>query len=166
MEDQYTIIDVHVLLLNDDHVLLIRRRGAYGDGMWHLPSGKLDPHEALPAGAAREAHEEVGVLVDPEDLEHAAVLHVANSGPTPRLGVFFHTRRWTGTPTNREPEKCAGIDWFPLHDLPDNVIPYPLAGIRAFTSGTPFAVIGWDDSPSSGLPRLVPERSWQRPCRQ
>ncbi|WP_332888627.1 NUDIX hydrolase [Actinokineospora bangkokensis] len=137
------MIDVHVLLLRDDHVLLTRRRGGYGDGMWHLPSGKLDPSESLPAGAVREVFEEVGVTVDPADLHHSAVLHVADSGPTPRLGVFFHARRWTGTPTNREPDKCGGIDWFALDDLPDNVIPYPLAGIRAHTTGTTFAALGW-----------------------
>ncbi|WP_424187608.1 NUDIX hydrolase [Actinokineospora sp. G85] len=137
------MIDVHVLLLRDNHVLLTRRRGTYGDGMWHLPSGKLDPHESLPAGAAREACEEVGVTINPDDLEHTTVLHVADSGPTPRLGVFFHTHRWTGTPTNQEPDKCAGLDWFPLDDLPDNVIPYPLAGIRAYATGTAFAALGW-----------------------
>jgi ADP-ribose pyrophosphatase YjhB (NUDIX family) len=93
-DGQHTIIDVHVLLVRGDELLLIRRRGTYGDGMWHLPSGKLDAGESLPAAAAREGCEEVGVFIDPADLQHVHTLHVAGSGPAPRLGVFFEARRW------------------------------------------------------------------------
>ncbi|WP_436493195.1 NUDIX hydrolase [Actinokineospora sp. HUAS TT18] len=143
MSDQHTIIDVHVLLVRDNQVLLTQRRGSYGGGMWHLPSGKLDAGESVLAAAARETYEEVGVTVAPIDLRHVHTLHVAGSGPAPRLGMFFEARVWTGEPTNREPEKCSEISWFPLDALPSNVIPYPLVGIQGFLSGTTFDVIGW-----------------------
>jgi 8-oxo-dGTP pyrophosphatase MutT (NUDIX family) len=142
-DDQQTIIDVHVLLVRGGELLLTQRRGTYGGGMWHLPSGKLDAGESLPAGAAREAEEEIGVLIDPDDLRHVHTLHVAGSGPTPRLGVFFEARRWVGEPVNREPDKCSAVDWFPLDELPDDVIPYPLAGIRAYLTGETFGLLGW-----------------------
>ncbi|MFJ7212739.1 NUDIX domain-containing protein [Amycolatopsis sp. NPDC098790] len=148
---QHTIIDVHVLLVRGDDLLLIQRRGPYGDGKWHLPSGKLDANESLPAGAAREGGEEVGVLIDPADLRYVHTLHVAGSGPVPRLGVFFEARRWSGEPYNREPDKCSAVEWFPLDNLPDDVIPYPLAGIRGYLDGVPFGLLGWVNHPHSVL---------------
>jgi 8-oxo-dGTP diphosphatase len=102
LDRQHTVIDVHVLLVRDGEVLLTQRRGAYGGGMWHLPSGKLDSGESVLTGAVREAHEEVGVLIDPNDLRHVHTIHVAGAGPTPRLGIFFQTRRWRGEPINAE----------------------------------------------------------------
>ncbi|WP_336159919.1 NUDIX domain-containing protein [Amycolatopsis sp. VC5-11] len=140
---QHTVIDVHVLLVRGDDLLLIRRRGDYGGGMWHLPSGKLDPGESLPAAAARETAEEVGVYIEPAVLRHATTVHVADAGPVPRLGVFFEARSWTGEPYNREPDKCSAVEWFPLHNLPDKVIPYPLAGIRNYLDGDAFGLLGW-----------------------
>lgn len=142
---QHTIIDVHVLLVRDDKVLLTQRRGTYGGGMWHLPSGKLDAGESVLAAAAREAEEEVGVFVEPDTLRHVHTVHVAGSGPVPRLGMFFEARRWIGEPVNREPDKCSAVGWFPLNNLPGEVIPYPLAGIRAYVDGVSFGLLGWTD---------------------
>lgn len=147
MPDGHTIIDAHVLLIRGGEVLLTRRRGTYGDGMWHLPSGKLDPGESLTAAAVREAAEEVGVGIDPGDLRHVHTLHATGSGQRPRLGIFFATERWTGEPRNREPDKCSGLGWFSLSALPEDVIPYPLAGIQAYRDGTPFGLFGWPALP-------------------
>ncbi|GLZ43132.1 NUDIX domain-containing protein [Actinokineospora sp. NBRC 105648] len=143
MSDRHTIIDVHVLLVRRGQVLLTQRRGGYGGGMWHLPSGKLDAGESVLAAAAREAFEEVGVIIDPVDLRHVHTVHVADSGPVPRLGLFFETPLWRGEPENREPGKCSAVEWFALSALPDEVIPYPLAGIRGYLDGTSFHATGW-----------------------
>ena len=151
MPDLSTIIDVHLLLVRGDELLLTQRRGQYGDGMWHLPSGKLDPGESVLDAAVREAEEEVGVLVDPVDLRHVHTVHVAGSGPVPRLGLFFDTHRWCGEPVNREPEKCSAIKWFRRDQLPEDVIPYPLAGIRAYLTGVSFGVLGWTSDEMSTL---------------
>ena len=151
MPDRLTIIDVHLLLVRDDQVLLTRRRGQYGGGKWHLPSGKLDTGESVLAAAAREAEEEVGVLVDPADLRHVHTVHVSGSGPAPRLGLFFEAQRWLGEPVNREPDKCSAVEWFHRDALPKDVIPYPLAGIRAYLDGVPFGVLGWAEHGQTAL---------------
>ncbi|MEV0353882.1 NUDIX domain-containing protein [Nonomuraea sp. NPDC050680] len=150
-DGQHTIIDVHILLVRNAELLLIRRRGTYGDGMWHLPSGKLNADESLPEPAAREGKEEVGVCIDPADLHHVHTLHVAGSGPVPRLGVFFEARRWSGEPYNQEPDKCSVVEWFPLDDLPDEVIPYPLAGIQDYLEGHTFGLLGWAEERNPAL---------------
>jgi 8-oxo-dGTP diphosphatase len=144
MADRH-LIDVHVLLIRDGQVLLSQRRDTNPlfDGLWHAPSGKLDAGESVLDAAAREAHEEVGVRIDPADLDHVHTIHVNGSGPEPRLGLFFTTGHWTGTPTNKEPDKCRGLHWFPLDNLPEGIIDYPAAGIDAFRHGTRFSIRGW-----------------------
>ncbi|MFC6094914.1 NUDIX hydrolase [Saccharothrix lopnurensis] len=144
MADRH-LIDVHLLLVRDDDVLLTRRRDTNPlfDGLWHLPSGKLDAGESVLDAAVREADEEVGVHINHTDLRLVHTLHVNGSGPEPRLGLFFEARRWTGTPTNREPDKCSAVRWFPFDALPDRLIDYPAAGIHAYRAAATFGIRGW-----------------------
>lgn len=144
MADRH-LVDVHVLLVRDGQVLLTQRRDTNPDfdGRWHLPSGKLDADESVLTAAAREAAEEVGVLIDPADLRCVHTIHVYGSGPEPRLGLFFATDRWLGEPANLEPAKCSALGWFDLDNLPDQTIEYPAAGIRAYHDRVPFSVLGW-----------------------
>lgn len=124
-------------------MLLSRRRGSYGDGWWHLPSGKLDAGESLVQAAIREAREEVGVDIEPSALRHVHTLHATAPGVEPRLGVFFEVRDWRGEPENREPEKCYELGWFGLEDLPADLIAYPAEGIHAYREGRAFGTLGW-----------------------
>jgi 8-oxo-dGTP diphosphatase len=137
------VVDVLVALLRDEQVLLTQRKGGPWDGMWHLPSGKLDAGEAATAAAAREAEEEIGVVIDPAHLTCAHTIHVSGSGPEPRLGFFFTTRRWRGEPGNREPDKCAGLRWFPMNAPPLNIISYPAHGLRGIREDTLYSELGW-----------------------
>ena len=147
MADRH-LIDVHVMLIDDRRSVLLSQRRDHRnpifDGLWHLPSGKLDAGESVLDAAVREAEEETGVLINPADLRHVHTIHVNGSGPEPRLGLFFEARRWIGEPTNREPDKCAVVAWFPLDDLPERIIDYPAAGIHAYRDGQPFSIRGWD----------------------
>ncbi|WP_040801583.1 NUDIX domain-containing protein [Nocardia higoensis] len=145
MADRH-LIDVHVLLVEDERLLLTQRGGDDAfTGRWHLPSGKLDEGESITAAAAREACEEVGVVIQPSDLRVVHVVHVAGSGPEPRLGIFLHARRWAGEPTNREPDKCSAVRWFAMDRLPEEIIEYPGLGIQAFLNGASasFGEHGW-----------------------
>lgn len=148
MPDRH-LVDVHVLLVRDAELLLTRRKGGAFDGMWHLPSGKLDAGEDVLTAAAREVEEEVGVMIDPAALGHVHTVHVNGSGPEPRLGLFFATTDWIGQPTNREPDKCSALGWFDLYALPADLIEYPAAGIAAYRNGAPFSVIGWTTQPAA-----------------
>ncbi|MEV0143445.1 MULTISPECIES: NUDIX domain-containing protein [unclassified Nonomuraea] len=144
------IVDVHVLLVRDllirglpardGEVLLTRRAGTgYADGLWHLPSGHLESGESVVAAAAREAREEVGVVIDPGDL---AFVHVMHRAPD-RVGFFFAARAWAGEPRNAEPHKCSEIGWWPLGGLPADIVAYPAEALRHVLRGVPFAPHAW-----------------------
>ncbi|RKS79507.1 ADP-ribose pyrophosphatase YjhB (NUDIX family) [Actinomadura pelletieri DSM 43383] len=145
MTDRYRpIVDVHVILERDDDILLLERQGTgYGSGMLHLPSGHLEEGEPASHGAAREAHEETGVVIDPADLVLTTVVHHRQLPARARLGLFFATTHWSGDPHNAEPHKCRKLQWCDPQLLPSNTIPYPAAGIRAYLAGIPFTTHGW-----------------------
>lgn len=140
------IIDVHVILCDGEKILLSQRVGPYGHGMWHAPSGKLDPGETITAAAVRETSEETGVDVAAEELRLVhTVHHHQGAGAPDRIGFFFEARTWQGEPTNREPDKCLQLAWFTVHDLPEQLIPYPAAGLHAYLAGrTGLTTHGWD----------------------
>jgi hypothetical protein len=70
-------------------------------------------------------------------------LHVNGSGPEPRLGLSFEARRWVGTPTNREPDKCSAVRWFSLDTLPNRLIDYLATAINAYRTAAAFRTRGW-----------------------
>jgi ADP-ribose pyrophosphatase YjhB (NUDIX family) len=57
-----------------DKLLLSRRANEPARGKWIVPSGYLECGETLQQGAAREALEETGVMVDPAALELYSVM--------------------------------------------------------------------------------------------
>jgi 8-oxo-dGTP pyrophosphatase MutT (NUDIX family) len=82
------ILDVHLLLVRDEHVVLTQRRGGYGHGRWHLPSGKAEVGESIEDAVIREANEEVGVTVAPADVPRSRnfQLPARNSVQRVRMG--------------------------------------------------------------------------------
>ncbi|MFD6464831.1 NUDIX domain-containing protein [Streptomyces goshikiensis] len=139
-------VDVHLILRRDGEsgpeVLLSRRAGpVYATGLWHLPSGHLDPHEDMAEAVIREAREETGVLIESEDVTAAVTVHHRPPvGSRSRIGVFFEVRRWSGRPRIMEPDRCDGMDWYPLDALPDPMVAYCRAGLDAYRAGLPAAV--------------------------
>ncbi|MER5311287.1 NUDIX domain-containing protein [Streptomyces sp. NPDC002773] len=138
-------VDVHLIAVregrNGPEVLLSRRAGAvYAAGLWHAPSGHLDPGENVVVALVRETREETGVLVDPDDVRAAVTVHHRSPGGGTRVGFFFEVRRWKGTPQIMEPEVCDAMGWFPFDALPEPMVAYCRAGLDAYRAGARMAV--------------------------
>src|SRR6266540_5253109 len=98
-ERHRVIVDVHLFLLNGDRVLLGRRiNTGYGDNAYHPPAGHLEDGESVVAALVREAKEEIGVTIAPQDVHLAHVMHNSSGGG--RMALFFEVRRWEGEPDN------------------------------------------------------------------
>lgn len=51
---------------------------------------------------------------------------------------------WEGQPVNKEPEKCMALEWFTVHDLPDDIVEYPEAGLNGYLSeSSPLVERAW-----------------------
>lgn len=143
MEEKFKLIaSVYMLFVRDDKVLLLRRcNTGYEDGNYGLVSGHLDAHESLTHAAIREAREESGVDINPEDLEVKTTMHRRQNDE--RVDFFFEVKKWTGQPVNTEPDKCDDLSWFSLDNLPSNTIPYIRQAIECYRKGIIYSEFGW-----------------------
>ncbi len=140
-------VDVLLILTHGEHVLLALRAGTgYADGMWNLPSGKLETGEDAISALIRETHEEIGVRLAPDDPRMTATVHHRNSAGHARVGLAFtveHDPARHGQPINAEPHKCAQIAWFPIDTLPPDTYPYTRACVTAHRDHQPLLLSGW-----------------------
>jgi ADP-ribose pyrophosphatase YjhB (NUDIX family) len=131
-----------MFFLREEKILLIRRfQTGYMDGHYSVPAGHLDGNESVRLAAVREAREEIGVLIDPEDIRFAGVFH--RSEGDERVDFFMQVKSWNGEPVNAEPEKCDELRWAGIDELPENTIPYIRQAIENYRSGILFEELGW-----------------------
>lgn len=127
----------YVILLRESgrgsEVLLQLRRGTgYMDGHWACgAAGHVESGESATQAVVREAAEEIGIGVAPEDVRPLTVVHRSNdlggAALEQRVDFFFTARRWSGEPRVAEPGRSAGLRWFALNDLPEPVPPHERA---------------------------------------
>jgi 8-oxo-dGTP diphosphatase len=124
-------VAVHLLLLRDGTVLLLRRANTgYEDGNYSVIAGHLDGNEPATAAMVREAAEEAGIIVAPADLRFVHVMHRKEAAEADeRIDLFFAATRWQGEPEISEPEKCSELCWAALDALPPNMVPYVRAAL-------------------------------------
>ena len=114
----------HLILIKDDKILLLRRfNTGYEDGNYGLIAGHLDGNETFIQAIIREAKEEGGINIKPEDLEVIHVMHKKEPNEE-RIDFFIIAKRWENKPKIMEPHKCDDLSWFELNNLPENTIPY------------------------------------------
>ncbi|MGW3151942.1 NUDIX hydrolase [Streptomyces sp. NPDC001177] len=150
MKNRYQrVVDVYVLLRQPDGRILLMERAntGYADGQLCPPSGHLEDGESVIDGAIREAREEVGVNLNGHDLEFVHVVHHRSPERHGRIGFFFLAENWDGTPSNREPHKCARLQWADPADPPSNTVPYTAAALAQIVNGRPFSLDGWTSPP-------------------
>jgi len=136
---------VYLMLLKDDKILLLRRyQTSWQDGNYSLVSGHIDGNESFSAAMIREAKEEAGVDIDPADLRFAVGVHrLDDIDGAEYIDMFFAAEKWDGEPINMEPEKCDELAWYPLDELPENVIPGVKAALEAYRDGQGYVEVGW-----------------------
>lgn len=116
----HATVPTFIALIDDQNRVYLQRRfqTGYLDGYYEPPAGKVEEDEFPTDGACREALEEAGVTIEPEDLElFHAYMNLSNGDPW--LGLMFRTRKWKGTPSIQETDKCDNARFFSLDELPE-----------------------------------------------
>ena len=112
-----------VILRRGNEVLLLHRSStrSHAPNLYHLCGGHVEKGEAFSSAVIREAAEELGIIIKPEDLHFVHVFHRVSIDPV-LVVLLFECLNWQGTPTNCEPDKHTDVAWFDLNQLPDNMV--------------------------------------------
>ncbi len=124
MSERFKIhIAAYLVLEKDGKILFHKRKNSgYYDGCYSLVAGHLDGAETAKQAIIREAQEEAGIIVAPNDLKVAHVSHRFNPNRE-YIDIYLTASKWEGEIKNIEPHKCDGLDWFPSNQLPENIVP-------------------------------------------
>jgi 8-oxo-dGTP diphosphatase len=125
------VVDVILVLARNGRILLRERANTgYGDGAYEPPSGQLADRETIVETAIRVASE-AGIVIGAENVSLAHVMHdVSGSG---RIAFFLSVSGWTGQPAS------ADVCWFPVGDLPTNMLDWARVALRNYADGLRFS---------------------------
>lgn len=143
MERFKIITAVHLILIENERVLLLRRYNTgYEDGNYSVPAGHVEEDEDVIKAMQREAFEEIGIKIKKEDLK---IVHVMQRKAPDRESIdyFLLYKKYEGKIGIMEKNKCDDVRFFGLNKLPDNTIPYIRKGIESYMDDEPFSIFGW-----------------------
>lgn len=135
-------LNAYLILRKKDHILLsIRKNTGYYDDYYSLIAGHVEEGEAATAAIIREAQEEAGIMIFSDDLRVVHIMHRKTNRNN--MDIFFECSAWSFDIINKEPEKCAGLAFHPLGDLPSKIVPYVLSALHASINHSPYSEEGW-----------------------
>lgn len=132
---RHSIVPASYLILlrnNQSEVLLLQRANSgYMDGMYSLIAGHIEAGEIPSQAVIREANEETGLILTPQDLTIAHAMYRITPADS-RIDIFFVATVWQGEIENKEPHKCSDIKWVSTNQLPQTTIPYIAHAITSY----------------------------------
>lgn len=120
-----TFVTADAVVVHGDRVLLIRRKGRPGRGLWALPGGFVEQDEFVADAAIRELGEETGLAVPADDLRRAmGPVRVFDAPLRDMRGrMITHAALFRLDGVASEPPAVSGRDdaaearWVPLAEL-------------------------------------------------
>ncbi|MFC1659339.1 NUDIX domain-containing protein [Pseudomonadota bacterium] len=114
----------YLILKQKNEILMhLRQNSGYMDGYYSFVAGHVEPLEGPTGCIIREAKEEAGIKIIKEDLKLVHTMYKPLKG-NERIDFFYLCEKWSGDIINCEQEKCGGLDFFSISQLPQNTIPY------------------------------------------
>lgn len=139
MLDTYPLIVNLILEQNDKILMIFRENTKVYQNAYALPAGKVEKGESLIENIVREAKEEVGITLLPQDLSLAVTLwakyHNEAGEPIEDVGFFFKATRFDGEVVNAEPHKHGHLKWVRVNDVPENTLTFTKVALEAYRQG-------------------------------
>ena len=136
----------YLILKRGNEVLLGRRQGSgYYDGWYSVPAGHVEEGELPVDCLIREIKEEVGIGLYKEHISLCHTMYRTKKDETgDRADYFFVTDVWRGEPRICEPDKCDDLSWFPITQLPENMMHHVKGAIEYAEDGILYSEWGAD----------------------
>ena len=137
--DTYPLI-VNLILEREGKILMIYRQNTkVYNNAYALPAGKVEKGESLKQNIIREAKEEIGITLHPDNITLAVTLWADYKNEAGEhiedVGFFFKATKFEGEPINAEPHKHGYVKWIPLNEIPENTLPFTKVALDAYRQG-------------------------------
>ena len=110
-------IGVGVIIIRDDHVLLLKRRNVHGADTWSTPGGHLEFGETPEACAIREAYEETGVTIG--EVKFRAITNdIFETEGKHYITIWMEGRYVAGEARVNAAYEMSEVGWFSWDALP------------------------------------------------
>lgn len=124
-----------ILKRGDKFAFLLRQNTSWMNGYYSLPSGRVEENESFIQAAMREVKEELGVDVTPQNVRHALMVPKITEDNQYWIDGYFYIDEWTGEAHNAEPHVHGSLEWFSIHELPENTVPNVIAALQEIEKG-------------------------------
>jgi 8-oxo-dGTP pyrophosphatase MutT (NUDIX family) len=136
----------HLVLRRQNRLLLLQRYNTgYEDEKWSLPAGHIEHGESASAALRRESREELGIVIEPEQLQFLLVMHKRDPvDGQERVDFFFECIGWSGLAMNREPNKAHQVQWVLTDEISELcLVDYVRAALHMIDEGVAYGEFGW-----------------------
>jgi len=144
MLQQILLPYVLALIMNEKNEVLFeyRKNAEWFANQYGLVGGKVDALESAKFALVREILEELGITVNPNDIEFVHVMHFMGEA-APCVAFFYTVRTWYGDINNLEKDKHDHLTWFPLNTLPEKIIPRHKKALQLIAKGIFYSEDNW-----------------------
>ncbi len=113
-----------VVLRRNGKVALLKRApdALFAPNLYCIVGGAVEQYETFRQAIVREAREEVGITIDPEDLKFVHIFYKQTNG-LEIVVCLFECTQWNGEVYNKEPNKHTELLWVSDDHLPANMVP-------------------------------------------
>jgi ADP-ribose pyrophosphatase YjhB (NUDIX family) len=126
----------YLIVKNKDRLLLsLRKDTGFMDGYYSLVAGHIEANESASQACIREAKEEADIGITVDDLRPVHVSQRVSNADRVYFDVYFLLENYIGNIKNNETDKCGGLDWFEVNNLPGNIIPYVKDVLSSYSKG-------------------------------
>ena len=143
-QERFKLIPAVFILVKKENKIFLARRinTGFKDGEYSLAGGHLDGNETVTETVIREAAEELGIKIKPEDTRFINVTHISTNDE--RIHFLFLVEKWEGEVKVNELEKAKDGTWFDLDNLPSDLNDISHAMIDAYKQNIPYSEFGWN----------------------
>ncbi|HLM48226.1 MAG TPA: NUDIX domain-containing protein [Myxococcaceae bacterium] len=133
---EHPSVGLGVIIQRGERILLGQRKG-WHEGYYSIPGGLLETGETFEEGAFREVQEETGLeLIEPRVIALTNNLETFARTGKHHISVILYADQFRGEPSVREPDKCAGWNWYDPRRLPEPHFEASRRGVACFLRGS------------------------------